>query len=84
MKTKISDEVAVIRANFERGKLRTFIEDREWQFPCLMNIFEFHDCFLFNNYQLDILIKDKRIIAVVLPDNLFQKVPPDTFIQSVE
>jgi hypothetical protein len=73
MKSKIRDEVAVIRISFEGGKLRTFIYEREWRFPRLMKILEFHDYFLFNNYQLDFLIKDKRIIAVVFPDSLIQK-----------
>lgn len=77
MKSKISDEVAVIRASFEGGKLRTFIEDREWLFPHLIKIMDLHEYFLLNNYPLDILIMDKRIIAVVLPNNVFQKVPPD-------
>jgi hypothetical protein len=73
MESKTKDDVAVIRTYFERGKLRTFIEEREWQFPRLIKILEFHDHFLFNNYQLDFLIKDKRIVAVVFPGNVIQK-----------
>lgn len=84
MKSKIRDEVVAIRANFEGGKLRTFIKEREWQFPRLMKIMELQEYFLFNNYPLDILIMDKRIIAVVLPNNIFQKVTPDTLMQPVE
>jgi hypothetical protein len=49
-----------------------------------MKIMELQEYFLFNNYPLDILIMDKRIIAVVLPNNIFQKVTPDALMQSVE
>lgn len=73
MESKTKEDVAVIRTCFERGKLRMFFEEREWQFPRLMKILEFYDFFLFNNYQLDFLIKDKRIVAVVFPSNLIPK-----------
>jgi hypothetical protein len=75
MKSKTSDDVKVIRTSFERGKLRTFVDEREWRFPRLMKVLEFHDYFLFNNYELDFLIKDKRIVAVVFPGNIIQNNP---------
>ncbi len=73
MESKTSDDVSVIRASFEKGKVRTHIQDREWVFPRLMKIMEFQEYFLLNNYPVDILVREKRIVAVVFPGNLIQE-----------